>query len=276
MDDEKEPDNSNWQMSTEDAAIIDQIYAQDLQEQVDYHKRQMRQMYRQAISSKFDENGIRVIKAELIALVNTDNSAVTTDTTIGDELLFHAMVLKSKNYSVSRIYEYIYETSPRCICEQIMEECMMQTQLKNSALKCIKYLLALQLEVPTCRDVVYTIQYENLERHMPTLDQLTHFVNQNERIESNAMDFYEPTKSVQPASGLEHVKKYVRKIRIGDERQCSMCQSNFKKNDTILQLPQCRHMFHYYKRPCLLQSSVIDWFKINNQCPICRVEACFD
>lgn len=45
---------------------------------------------------------------------------------------------------------------------------------------------------------------------------------------------------------------------------CSICQSNFKKNENLSFIRTCNHRFHY---DCL-----IEWGKYKQSCPICRAD----
>jgi hypothetical protein len=66
----------------------------------------------------------------------------------------------------------------------------------------------------------------------------------------------EETKRSLPESVLKNVKKLPE-----EKKNCVICMEEFGDNDVILTVP-CYHIFH--------QSCVMEWFKIENTCPICK------
>jgi len=44
-------------------------------------------------------------------------------------------------------------------------------------------------------------------------------------------------------------------------KTCSVCQDDYIKDDTVLEMP-CKHEFH--------KDCVVSWLKLHNTCPVCR------
>lgn len=59
-------------------------------------------------------------------------------------------------------------------------------------------------------------------------------------------------------------KNIIPERELGDEEQktCSICLSEFNKDEVALILPECEHLFH--------EECIKEWFKRNHFCPFCR------
>lgn len=51
------------------------------------------------------------------------------------------------------------------------------------------------------------------------------------------------------------------------EQECSVCKENYKLNDNLTVMP-CNHNFH--------EECLVNWLKLHNSCPICRMELTTD
>jgi hypothetical protein len=92
----------------------------------------------------------------------------------------------------------------------------------------------------------------NDNQRMENTMQLINMMSGGERhnpVKQNVLDLL-------PESKLKEVKKLPQ-----DKKSCVICLEDYKENDTILTIP-CYHIFH--------KKCVIDWFKNDNTCPICK------
>ena len=52
-----------------------------------------------------------------------------------------------------------------------------------------------------------------------------------------------------------------------DKKNCIICMEDFKNGDEVIYIP-CLHVFH--------KNCILEWFKIHNDCPICKYKITFE
>ena len=87
--------------------------------------------------------------------------------------------------------------------------------------------------------------------------------NDDNDISYNLNDSFQSSKGVN-----ENLLNSLTKIKVDDDSnlgqdKCIICLDNFKKGDELIKIP-CTHYFH--------SNCIIEWFKNNNICPICKYE----
>ena len=48
------------------------------------------------------------------------------------------------------------------------------------------------------------------------------------------------------------------------DNMCSICYSDFRKNENVIKMPQCEHLYHYH--------CIEPWLKQKNSCAMCKAD----
>ena len=89
-------------------------------------------------------------------------------------------------------------------------------------------------------------------------------------INSNPDRYHEENKMRVPTPNLKSLEP---KKCEKENEVCSICCDEIKKNDIIIEIPNCLHKFHYNGKNCLSDDfTILKWLKENKKCPTCNTE----
>jgi hypothetical protein len=161
-------------------------------------------------------------------------------------------------------YQFIKSTIENCFCGIMFEnhELAIQTGV---------YLLENLEREPECYYIQHTVNYYNQEHRYPTLEELSNYIGNINRMMSDPEGYYQETKHITPTPNLGSL---LPKKCDKDGSNCGLCFDEIKKEEDCYTLP-CNHLFHSEKEKCI-DATVLDWLKNNRTCPICKQEVLID
>jgi hypothetical protein len=127
----------------------------------------------------------------------------------------------------------------------------------------------------SCDTIRYTFMYYNIERRLPSYDELRNYIANTIRMaQINFMDEPED-KNWKPCKSLDDIKnKYTYKCTTESADNCTICLEKIKNGEDMIKLP-CSHIFHLGKNKddendfC---EGIIAWLSKNNTCPVCKTQ----
>ncbi len=173
-------------------------------------------------------------------------------------------------------FELLYEDegNPRCDCNSDCstygsdEDEIIASNLNISDV--IVHLVALYSDLPKCSLIEAATQYVQIEKRLFTIAEIEQFITQTQAINSNPMDFTEINESLHKSTeNISNLKNYVVNNSNKDSL-CCWCQDSIKIDQKVVQLPGCKHTFHYCEIDCLGDTTVLKWLKNRDKCPECR------
>lgn len=127
-----------------------------------------------------------------------------------------------------------------------------------------------------CSSMESMVAYRAQEGRWPTLSEWRDYGERVQSFERDAFYFHDEDR-VQvshPADGIESFGQYVREHSDEADESCPMCFEAIIRGQKVIVLPQCSHAFHARDEECL-GNSVLEWFKNERTCPVCRVDISF-
>jgi len=116
---------------------------------------------------------------------------------------------------------------------------------------------------------------EDMENH-PLFRLIMHTI---QMIPNPDMDILQTTFDEQVKKDIPTCNKFIDSLEefnitesdIENNLSCSICQEEFKLNDTVYELPcePLKHYFHIKNETC---DGILPWLSNNNTCPMCRYE----
>ncbi len=155
-------------------------------------------------------------------------------------------------------YQFIKGVIENCFCGIIFEnhELAIQTGV---------YLLEHLERIPECYYIQHTIHYYNQEHRYPTLEELSNYMGNINRMMNDPEAYYQETKHTTPTPNLSLL---LPTKCDKDDSNCGLCFDEIKKEEDCYVLP-CNHVFHSEKEKCI-DATILDWLKNNRTCPICK------
>jgi hypothetical protein len=131
-------------------------------------------------------------------------------------------------------------------------------------------LLSWSMQPWSCNDIEIMYAYYLSERTFPqTIDEFMSFLDRG--IQAMTDPTFESFSSKTVEIDLSKFLTNFAARENGPNDVCCLCQDNIVGEQTIYKFP-CGHIFHATKDNCLGDSTVEDWFKRKNTCPLCRLE----
>ena len=163
------------------------------------------------------------------------------------------------------------------ISSLIDENCRCSNMIEHQQIVDMwRYYIFVRSEIPRCIDTPHIIEYYLIQKQYPTEEELRDYrINQLQFIHSPE-DYYQKDRMHVPVTHVDKlpIKQYqelTNESRHGCD-SCALCQSDFESDTNVIQLIPCGHIFHQQSKDCLETSSIYDWMKEHNHCPLCKTK----
>lgn len=124
--------------------------------------------------------------------------------------------------------------------------------------------------VPSQNILEYIYQYFVLHNNVyPNEEELRNFIINITEFLRSPEEFHARDKHLVPAVGVERIQRFPNE---DPDAICCVCQDQIKRDEMVLRLPPCQHIFHANNMECLDGSSVLDWLARSNLCPLCKTK----
>jgi len=145
----------------------------------------------------------------------------------------------------------------KCLCELgYVEQAIIDMK---------KHYLFNEGRLPTCRETENTMEYQLLNKKLPTYEELREYVNNKIQFNSDPVEYFNNDKVDRPA---DTSKAMLICPTESVKENCAICFEEIGTN-SYYKLP-FKHYFHSNKDNCLGEASIEEWFKKNNFCPNCK------
>jgi hypothetical protein len=158
--------------------------------------------------------------------------------------------------------------SNSCICMR-----MCDFLLEEDAVQSLVHIWK-NMDVPmTCYFIISVFEYCKTTGVMPDQFQLFTFLNNRQRIEDEPDEYCKDEQQIVATPGIEEMSPS-RMLNV--DETCSICLLEIVPGSNIVRLPQCGHVFHWDKKECLEEASILNWLQMSKFCPNCKTSVSFE
>ncbi len=153
--------------------------------------------------------------------------------------------------------------------ELVLNKCTCLFAINNTEIKNIlTHYIMNEGFIPHCTNIEHILTYQTINHVLPTLNELQYYLINQIQFNQDPESFYHKDKTHVPTLCINDLP-----IQIATcEESCAICQDSIEVSQEYIILKPCDHHFHHKSENCLGESSIINWLKENNYCPLCKTK----
>lgn len=127
-----------------------------------------------------------------------------------------------------------------------------------------------------CSSMASMVSYHTLESRWPSPSEWRHYTDRSLSFDRDAFRYHDDDRVqvVRPVEGYDLIARFITSYQGRTGEMCPMCFEIVSEGQQVVVIPQCAHTFHANDDDCI-GNSVLEWFKNERTCPVCRVDVSF-
>ena len=151
----------------------------------------------------------------------------------------------------------------------LMSPCRCQVRFTNSELtELYTYTVSVEGILPTCFEVDHMFLYRAQMGRFPTTDECLEFMQRMTEFGVDPEAYHQKDKVNVPAMRTDELPV----MYLTEPETCTLCQEECTKDQLVVKLQPCGHVFHATAEECLETKSIYQWLDEHNYCFLCKTK----